>query len=54
MKPLYVLALVLAMIFGLGLVWVKGNSQSGLGLFAAAMAPAVLVFVAATFDRPKA
>lgn len=51
MKPLYVLALGLAVPAGLVLVWVA-SAQPPLLRFAIAMAPAVLVVLASLFDRP--
>ena len=53
MKPTYLLALFLAVIAGVGIVWTQAGSNSGWPLFVGAMAPSVIVVIAAILDPPK-
>jgi hypothetical protein len=51
LKPLYFLALGLAVPAGLVLVWIA-SAQPPFARFAIAMSPAVVVVLASLFDRP--
>lgn len=53
MKPSYQIALLLSVPAGLMIIWRFGGLEADIKMFGLAMAPAIIVCLAAWLDQPK-